>query len=363
MAALSIGTQSLWYHGTYRAAAAAILAGGFRLDVGTSYGRWYGAGVYVSERAAHAASWARGFHEHGVVVACRLAAGVHLDDMSRVDTDHIAALCRRYGPAILGKRPWTAMPANKHLSRRDWAALYAYHVHHPDNHIGGNLPREPWFHTISRIRGAIARSGGSGLYRTHGDDPKHPTSSEAIIFDPSQVIPVSVHGVINDTAHRYALGPAVEVASLMPTPLGCPLEHRAWDAVLLLQDLRTWSHRAVSDAVSAVAAYGEGLAHAPPAPPHRYVVYDPWDSILSEFATILLMCGTRLPQHRLLSRLHASLISYPPRFQRSMWEALLAAATKRSEESTKKAGGRNWSHVIALVQDRIRICISRESTP
>ncbi|TVR41057.1 MAG: hypothetical protein EA402_13275 [Planctomycetota bacterium] len=361
MAALPIGTQSLWYHGTSRSAAAAIWRGGFRRDAGGGWGHWYGVGVYVSDRCADAAEWAYNHGSDGVVIVCRLAPGVRLDAFSQPDPAHLAALCRRYGPAILGKHPWKILPANKHLSRRDWAALYAYHVHHPDNHIGTNTPREPWFTTMNRIRSAIARCTGGGLYRTHGDDPHHPTSCEAVIFDPAQVIPVRMHRIITGPNHGVSMGPALNTTDMVESPPpGTARERQAWDALLVLQDHRAWNHREVGLAIAAVAAYGDELSAAPANGPSWY---NPWDSILSELAATLIHCGRRFTSQRLLSRLHAVLSPHPVAFQRRVWQALYASAQEHSEGSTAKAGGRNWSEFRSHIHHRLRSLSPKESAP
>lgn len=362
MSALPIGSRDCWYHGTHRAAAAAIMAEGFRLDAGGGHGRWYGPGVYVSERAHDAIGWAVPYASEGVVVVCRLAAGLRLDEFSVYDPAPIADLRRRFGKEILGKRPWHAVPGNKHLSRRDWAALYAYHVHHPDNHLGCGTARSPWFRTMSRIRSALAHTGGGGLYRRHGADPVYPEACEAVIFDPGQVHPISVHPVLGEVSGGEAhLGPAFADE---PAPSALVAENRhaqAWEAILTLQDCTAWNQHSMARAVAAMAAYhaeySEELTSLSTSSP-----FDPWRSMLGDWALAVLSCGRHLSNERLCGRMRVLLAPCPPATRRSMLAALGAASREAAEDPGPKAGGRDWSG-LAMLWRGLRDTSSRPEFP
>ena len=119
--------RSTYFHGTSPAAAVAIAVDGFRLlelDL-RNYGNGaIGAGIYLAGEPRAAVEYARDGH---VVLGCDLAAGhrvLRLD--GSYDHRVIRSLRKEFGHDLLRADFDRAIPANKHLERRELIHLLNY---------------------------------------------------------------------------------------------------------------------------------------------------------------------------------------------------------------------------------------------
>lgn len=169
--------QSTYFHGTSPAAAVAIAVDGFRLlgpDL-RNYGNGaIGAGIYLAGEPRAAVEYARDGH---VVLGCDLAAGhrvLRLD--GSYDHRVIRSLRKEFGHDLLRADFDRAIPANKHLERRELIHLLNYLW--TRNEYGGIL---------GLFADDLTRTARRTLQRHHYSGFGDPAGVGMVIVNPSTV--------------------------------------------------------------------------------------------------------------------------------------------------------------------------------
>lgn len=153
--------QRLYYHGTDRASAAAIIAQGFRVLDKSCY-RHLGKGLYVTSNPGTAMYFGQ------VVLQVELRSGLRLlDTDAPFDAAVIGWLKREFGREILEKAPRLVLPANKRLTLEEAVALFLYHSH--KGHFWASLRGNPFADTAPvayrlhrEMRSLLSRYGFHG---------------------------------------------------------------------------------------------------------------------------------------------------------------------------------------------------------
>ena len=169
--------QSAYFHGTSPSAAVAIAVDGFRLlelDL-RNYGNGaIGAGIYLASEPSVAAEYA---HDGHVILGCDLAAGhrvLRLD--GSYDHRVIRSLRREFGHDVLRADFDRAIPANKHLERRELIHLLNYLW--TRNEYGGIL---------GLFADDLTRTARRTLQRHHYSGFGDPEGVGVVIVNPSAV--------------------------------------------------------------------------------------------------------------------------------------------------------------------------------
>lgn len=158
----------VFYHGTDRTAAAAIVAGGFRLRFYRGGGH-LGLGIYVTANPGTA------LYFGPVVLEVRTTRHLRLLDITTpFDPGIIDSLTHDFGREILRKPPRMVLPRNKHLKREEIVALFTYHQqkgHYNRCHRGSRYPDTlPASLRLHReMRSLLIRAGFHGYGRADDD--------------------------------------------------------------------------------------------------------------------------------------------------------------------------------------------------
>jgi hypothetical protein len=182
-----------YYHGTPTRNAYSIMTQGFRIGEET-HGRWLGRGLYVAQELRSAWNWACEYGD-GIIIACRLQPGTRVLWVHEgYDTRVIAYLKREFGKQLLDLGPSfeKAIPRNKQLTKNELIHLcnYVFEYRHK---LALDDPRR----TLWRRLAALSEHVRRHRYDAIGDRSfRYWDSDEVMVFNPSQVSPISAHRVM-----------------------------------------------------------------------------------------------------------------------------------------------------------------------
>jgi hypothetical protein len=187
-----------YYHGTNPRNLYGIITQGFKLLGEESHGRVHGAGLYIATKPETAAYWAdQAFvHRAHYAIKCQVQEGTRvLWKETDYDKKVIRSLEKEFGKGISRNYDfWKLIPHNKQLTTKELRAL----VTHLDYAIGyagwgtkktGRESDKKYAH-LKRFSRLLRQYGYDAL----GDRTESCwDSDEILVYNPSRVIPVSVH--------------------------------------------------------------------------------------------------------------------------------------------------------------------------
>jgi len=155
---------------------------GFSLE-NEQWGRGWGNGVYLSGTEAFAATWG------SIIIVCELAAGTRILWHDDYDAKVIRYLRREFGTAITTPEFWKTLPRNKQFTRNELVNLWHYLT--SNFYEGKRRFTKGYFERLwknySRLHQQLKLHGYDGAGFRAPDWP------EMLVFNPSNVIPVSAH--------------------------------------------------------------------------------------------------------------------------------------------------------------------------
>jgi len=197
----------MYYHGTSRTNAYLIMKNGFKIGE-VMHGRAHGHGVYVCHKKESAVIWA---NEDGVIIQCELQPGLRvLWIHEEYDDKVIKSLKREFGKDLLKAGPdfFKFIPKNKKLTKTELINFCNYFFEQrikmgnkPSARNFGKRSATNW-RDFPYLTDYIKRYQFDAIGDKSG---KYWDSDEIMVFNPSNVKPISAHLYTNQWRDHLAV--------------------------------------------------------------------------------------------------------------------------------------------------------------